>query len=538
MTQKIQKISDVHPDMGVYPVKFKSKIKSEKDERKMDAIEPEYITPADLDGDGREEMVLVHHLGSIQVYNTQKMLYSHKPSAIKPELYEYMVENVHKAHVSNKDTLFYVINRQAYDDISEFKTGDLGYHNATPNFLIAKIDSGGISDFPISGLEWKIGSVAALGAMNKPGSEILDEIIVCSTKPDSNDIYLSRHTTDGTLVDAPRKIYVDIQSDGLSFIFVPRSKQMLLYNLSERQLYFATPEKPANWIRRIDLVKLFGHKEDIDIVTTMVGPSGLIVLVRDGTKIFALDGESMFYTWKEGAMTPGKEKAAMLEVGMQSALHKLVDVTAPEPDRLMVVQSRAPQIRTLSDKELIEAGKRYLSGARYAECESEQKVQFDDYAKENALIYCDEKGIRCPEIKSLEDLKQDLPEVYQDLVEYAYRKFLNRLRVRLMFPLKDEKFNLDGIEGSDSYINKEDYRLWLKNIHCPAEMLFAIMDLKGRDIAKHTIAGYSDPDLGSDLWRLKHDRFRSAGEHGHAVMALEKSGFGQTAEIFYYAVKW
>jgi hypothetical protein len=539
LTQKIQKISDSHADMGVYPITFKSKIRSEKDERKMDAIEPEYITPADLDGDGRDEMVLVRHLGGIQAYTTQKMLYNHKPSSIKPELYAYAVENVHKAHVGGKDVIFFVINRQPYDDIAQFKADDLNYHNATPNFLIAKIDGSGISDFAISGLEWKIHSVLALGVLNRPGSQAIDEIVICSNRQDSDGIYLSRHHADGTLIDAPRKVYVDMQADGLSFIYVPQSKEMLLYNLSERRLYFVTPDKKANWIRRVDLVGLLGHKDDIDIVNTSLGSSGLIVLVRDGNKIFAIDDESMFYTWKKGAMTPGHKKSALLDIGMESTLHTLVDVAAQESDRLMVVQSRAAQIRELPDKELIESAKHYLSAAPYAECESELgKVQLDDYAKEKASIYCDTKGLRCPELKSLEELKQRLPEVYQGLVDDASQDFLICLRVELLSPLKDGKFDLSSIEHDDSYINKEAYRSWLENIHCPSEMVFSIMDLKGRIIAKHAIAGFSNPDLSSDLWRLHRDRFRSSGEHGHAVMALEKSGPGQPAQISYYSVKW
>jgi len=539
LTQRIQKISDSHTGMGVYPITFKSKIRSEKDERTMDAIEPEFITTADLDGDGRHEMVLVRHLGGIQVYDSQKMRYDYKPSSIKPELYAYAVENVHKAHMAGKDMLFCAINRQAYEDVSEFKADDLNYHNATPNFMIAKIDGTGISDFHISGLEWKIDNILALGVLNKPGSQAIDEIIVCSDRQDREGIYLSRHRADGTLIDAPRKVYVDMQADGLSFTYVPQSKQMLLYNLSERQIYFATPNKTANWIRHVDLVGLLGHKEDIDIIDTTLGSSGLIVFVRDGNKIFAIDDESMFYTWKKGAMTPGKQKAVLLDIGMESTLHRLVDVVVAEPDRMVVVQSRAAQIRELTDEELIESAKRYLSGASYADCESELgKVKFDSYAKEKASIYCDTKGMRCPELKSLEDLKKQLPEVYQGLVDNASQDFLICLRVELLSPLKDGKFDLSAIEHDDSYINKEAYGLWLKSIHCPSEMVFSIMDLKGRIIAKHAITGYSDPDLNSDLWRLHRDRFRSNGEHGHAVMTLEKSGLGQPAQISYYTVKW
>jgi len=139
----------------------------------------------------------------------------------------------------------------------------------------------------------------------------------------------------------------------------------------------------------------------------------------------------------------------------------------------------------------------------------------------------------------LKDLKQNLPQVYQKLVEDAYQDFLICLRVELVSPLKDEKSGLDFIKDDDSYINKAEYRLWLKSMHLPAEMVFTIIDLRGRIIAKRTIAGYSDPDLGSDLWRLRPDRFRSAGEHGQAIMVLEKSAFGQPAQSsYYYTVKW
>jgi hypothetical protein len=548
-SQKIARITEKETGLGArmksafkdFPIKFSATISDKKHERTLDFIEPDRILTADLNGDGAEEMIVFRQISGIHVYNARKKLFDHTPSSRKPNIYEYQVTDIHRAALNGKQLLFAVINRRPYDSADNFSGADRAFHGQTKNYAIYKIDDTGVSELFLADFDWKIAKVLCVGVLNRPGSRAIDEILVCSRKEKSDDIYFSRHKSDGTLIGEPRKAYVEIKDDRLTFEFIEHSQTMLLRNRSKDHVYFFSPEKPANWIRHLDLRNLLKADHGTLLLRPLSHPEGLLALVRLKEKIYALDQESRFYCWDQGRLVARKERQLLLEIRLESPLHELVDVIpAPNDEtQFLVIQSRKPQVNKLSDEQVIQAARRFLSSEEIEFCETKLKraSQLNDFMKTRAKTYCKEKGISLPDLKSVEDLKQYLPEVYDWFVAYAHSGYVDCLSTRLFYPITNDNFGDKSVDDGD-YVAKNDYKIWLKNLFVPAQTVFKVININGYILCDRPLENLSVEPQQSDLYQLSLERFKSNGKRSHLVITLQKSGLGQTKEVAYYWIQW
>ncbi|MDA8142253.1 MAG: hypothetical protein M0036_26705 [Desulfobacteraceae bacterium] len=547
--KQIQKISKLQfPEAGVssklksafsaYPITVLETFTSEADERLMDEIQADAIMTADIDGDGTDELIVPRNFGGIDVYSTAKHLFGFKPPEVDRKLYDLLIADVHKYALKDSEGVLYAFNRSPVGDLSYFKEKDLKRHQSSPNYLLVKVDRSGANPVYLDTPGGKIEELLAVGVCNLPGSEKLDEIVACYKLEGQKEILFSRHQADGAIIGQARKVYVEVGSEA-TFVYLPHSAQMVMFDYAKHQLYFVSPDKSANWMRRLDLRQLLKADEDIEFLNIVPQSAGLLALVRHQEKIYALDQESMFSIWHEGKLVPQKEHLPLITIQKESALHEIVGVIPAKNDSstYMTIQSRPQQFKELSDEQIKQAGTKYLGEQRQFICayDLEKISKLSPYAKSQAIDYCEEKGVICPELHSMDDLKNKLPEVYKQCVHKAQQDYLMCLRTLLYAPIESD---LDKLQESDSYNHLDEYRLWLKNAYLPSQLTIGLWDLKGQLVASHSVDNIAFLKEQSNLSQFELDRFRYNRERGQAVMSLQKSGLGQSKEQFYYWIQW
>lgn len=546
-TQKIGKLN--LPDAGVseklksafssFPITFSASFETQDELRSLDDIQADAIMTADINGDGTDELIVPKKSGAIDIFTDRKHLFEHKPSEMNRELYDYLIGDIHKYWLKEGQGVLYAINRSPRDDLSHFTQKDLDQHKRSANYQLVNVDHLGARPVTLETPHHKIEEVLAVGIRNLPGSGKADELVVCAKYEDDDEIYMSRHRLDGSQIAPARKLYVEIDSDA-AFVFLPHCAQMVAFDAVNHLLYFVSPDKPANWLRRLALRKILDVDVDLDLLCLRPHTTGPIALLRHKDLIYALDQESMFYVWHQGLMTPQKARKSLLKIPMESPLHDLIEVIPDQIDSsvMLTIQSRAAQIKPLDDESLIHAGKEFLNSEQFTSCQEDAALTFDDHMKGEAEIYCKEKGIECPALSSIEDVKNKLPDVYDWFLRYSRSQLLNCLRTRLWYPLENEGYSLDELDDDDDYINKAQYKSWLHNIAMGGQTVLGLMDLKGNCFSKSAVEDLSLHQQDTDLDQLKPSAFRKTAEHNHVVLPLQKSGMGQAKESFYYWIQW
>jgi hypothetical protein len=529
----------LHSMSGDYPISADCSFIEEKDQRFHNIIAPSQMLTADINGDGTDELILVKSLGSVYVYGSTKKLYQRDVLPAKPGNYEYRLNSSHIARINSKDVVFLVIERWP----SPFSETDDSAkpHSRDSICSVLRIDDQGISEISLHGAGWIQSQVLSVGAMNFPGSSVLDEIVVCSKAEEEKQIYISRHRLDGLLIDARRKAYVEMDSEALSFVFVPQSSSILLRNLYQPPVYFVSPGNKVNWLRRVDVPFLLKADSDFHFMGFTKFGNELVALVRHDTNIFGLDRESCFYSWKEGRISMAKEKIPLCAFHLESPAHKVVDVVVADKNNstFLVIQSRKPQSAAVPKDALIAAGEKFLMPDDLSLCDRYKAPRFRDYERDQANQLAMEKKIN-RNISSLEDIRKYLPQFYDTLVKRAESDFLGCLQIRLLNPVNQEGASLSDAVAKGRYLRKSEYLQWLESTYTSGEVIFCLWTLVGNEIGKWSISDSyypEDPALQSEIAKGPVE-YRGSSAHGTAVMTLQRKDLKSGDAPAYYIVKW
>ncbi len=551
-TQRIEKIA-THGAANArgawfddYPITFTGHAFEEKDLRRLDAIMPDQIFTADIDGDGTDEMVLVSRHGGVGAYNDRKRLFQQPLPSARPDLYEYEVQNAFKASLKGRDVLFLIINRRSHEDSSYFSKADQEFDRQTRPYMLMRVDRNGVAQLSLESPGWTVEEMLTLGVLNRPGSTDIDEIVVCSRRLDDQALYLCRYNPAGALEGEPRKIYVEVPDEkSLRFLPVLQSAQMAAYNPSTKQLYFVWPEKKVNWIRRVDLTGRLKNEYDVDLLSVFQYGARLLAAVRSEADVYVLDEEGLFHTWKDDRLTAGKDRRAAFHLPLESDLHAIVDVQPAGGGAVAfaMTQSRPPQTRKPSEKDLVAAARRFLSKEELADCQEDQEVTFDEDLAELAAIHCEENKLTCPVFTSLDEIENAIPAFYEKQVAMAREDYLNCLKISLLDPIE----RTDGTSGEidvGDVKDKETYKAWLKGLYIDAQTVFTLIDLQGRTISRHSIDGlFKDPQelmmtVLLSLPGVSYHQAHDGPQRHHVVTALTSKPMGASATTRYYHIAW
>lgn len=519
-----------------FPVVVKLKESSRKEAPPPDPIEARTIVNADVNGDGVDELVFARTLGDVSVYTTEKLLSQYTPRDFKPDKYAYEFLVPYKVGLKNSDVVFLVVNRNLSAPISGLSAGERDFHGKTENYHLFRVDGGGISTVRLQNPAWKIGRVAGVAATCGKGGKIEEMVAFCEKEGDPQ-LYLSRHTPDGAAIGVPRKVYVSLPGSlTLETFSAPDASRIVVASRHESLICFVAPEKAANWFHVLDLRKLLPGKEPTIPLRAVNSGTTTLALVRQGNQVYALDEEGRFYAGKGETLTRVSERKPCMRFVAGDGAHRLAEMLAPERsgNHLLVVETRDPGTRSLSDAEVIEAGKKFLSPAEYAMAERAGTIWFGDSEKEEARNIANRKGI-APQLDSLEDVRKLLPEYYESLRAESQSRFRKDLEGSLL--RTNEIADKGQAVEEGRYRRKDEYLAWLKDVYREGELVLTAYSFGGEVLGKVTLAGYVYPETDTALW-LERVNYRGRGDHGIAVMTLKKRTFTEDGSAGYYRIDW
>jgi|GEM_PF-1556005 len=467
-----------------------------------DAFDSAHIVIADVNGDGVDEFILPRADGTIEVYSVKKRLFKQRgPEA--PQGMRFKVEGTYTAKLKSRDVVFFWLSlheKEGHKVSEEVRA-------KAPPFAILRVDQRGISRVPLPDMGVPIKDVRAVGAINRPGSADLDEILLLfdvENKDGRQRTCLSRQRPDGGLIAPPRQVDVPLGSYDLDFLFLTGTDQAIIAYVQDPHLYFIQPDKPEKWISDVNLNPLADSHYRIEILQPMdpgADPK-VMVAVKDGRDskkeldceaLYAVNSQGKYFKPDSGknGWRPAGGREPFLRLELPSTYHRFVGVGAqPGTDVVLAVFSREAQTRDLSEKEVLEAADRFLQPKQIAENrEIYREVSMNNYKNFSSRV--DEerklKGVK-EEILTVEQWKRILPDSYQYVDEFKMRGYKNALEV-------DLKNGFTSSFDPDKYRNIEEYKAWLNGLKIGPETVFEVVR-HGQIAASAKVPGYV-PDAAS-----------------------------------------
>jgi hypothetical protein len=484
-----------------------------------DSFDTFNIVTADVNGDGVDKLILPRVNGAIDVYSVDKELFHHS-SLDAPKGMRFEVESTYAAKLKGHDVVFFLLSLKSKKghEVDEEAIAKLD------QYAILRVDQRGISRVPLPKADHGIGEVHAIGALNRPGSTDIDEILVLFDAPGAGRrTYLSRQRSDGSMIAPPKEVYLALKFSSLDFLFLAETTQAVLADRQNAHLYFIRPDRPANWITDINLNPLASSPYQIHILApTEPGADPKVIVAaenrRSDTKF---DNEALYVVDSEGkCFRPDPAKQGWQPMGKREPFlrlraptpdHRFVGVGAqPGTEVVLAVFSREAKMKDLTDEEVMDAADRFLQPALVAERRKyfmefgiEELEETPNCAEQERL----KRGVR-EEITTVEQWKRLLPDSYQDVVRlrkaYLRIDFSGTLRDGYGFAFDPKK-----------YRKIDEYKAWLNGLKLGPETVFEVVR-RGQLAASSEAAGYL-PDAidGSFLtWPLAFH----AGDRGACVV--------------------
>jgi hypothetical protein len=472
------------------------------------AFDTHRLVTADVNGDGVDELLLPRVNGAIGVYSVDRILSEHSALSA-PKGMHYRVDRSHTAKLKSHDVVLFLLSLESNDKEADVDQRALA---KTDECAILRADGRGISRVPLPNMGVPIERVHAIGALNRPGSTDIDEILlVFDTNESGGRTYLSRQRPDGSTIAPPKEVYVPLARSSLKFISLAETTQVFLADISGGHLYFIWPDKAANWIADIDLNPLASSPSRIQILQPIdpgTNPK-MMVAVDNRRPDGEFDNEALYAVNSDGqCFRPDPAKDAWQPIGKREPFLRL---TAPTPDHrfvgvggqpgtdiVLTVFSREAKTKKLSDDEIMEAAERFLQPAFVAE----RRKYFMDFGvkKLNTVPNCAEKervkrGVT-EEITTVEQWKRLLPDSYQDVVRFKKDQLLVHLNGALQsgfaYAFEPQK-----------YRNIDEYKTWLTGLKLGPETVFELVR-RGQVAASSKAAGYLPNDIDGSFngWPL------------------------------------
>ena len=201
-----------------YPIRFRDSGLTETVTRSQpNAFFSQRVATADVNGDGVDELILPRARGGIDVYSAEKHLYGFSGESHLPRGYFYTADKQFKLRLKGRDVVFFT--SQLENPAGDGKDDDAGA-DISP-YAVYRVDHKGIARVTLRGAEAQPAEISALGALNRPGSSDIDELLVVAPSgEDEGPTLLFRHRPDGTAIDSPKEFPLPT-GEGLKFRVCP-----------------------------------------------------------------------------------------------------------------------------------------------------------------------------------------------------------------------------------------------------------------------------------------------------------------------------
>jgi hypothetical protein len=417
----------------------------------------------------------------------------------------YRVDRSHTAKLKSHDVVFFLLSLESNDKEADVDQRALA---KTDECAILWADGRGISRVPLPKMGVPIERVHAIGALNRPGSTDIGEILlVFDTNESVGRTYLSRQRPDGSTIAPPKEVYVPLARSSLKFLSLAETTQVFLADISGGHLYFIWPDKAANWIADIDLNPLASSPSRIQILQP-IDPGAnpkVMVAVDNRRPDNKFDNEALYAVNSEGqCFRPDPAKNAWQSMERREPFLRLTSPTVghrfvgilPQlgTDILLAAFSRDASPKSLSEEDIMAAAERFLQPERirerrkyYLEITMKDYRAFPSKVEEEREI----KGVK-EEILTVEQWKRLLPDSYHYVV--AFNK--HDLRIDLQGDLEG---GLKHSISPENYRNIDEYKAWLNGIKLGPETVFEIVS-HGAVATRAQVLGYVPDDVdGSHL---------------------------------------
>ena len=452
-----------------YPIRFRDLVLTEVVTLKVpNSYLSERLATADVNGDGVDELILPRLRGGIEVYSTEKQLHSFSGEGHLPHGYFYVPDEPYIARLKGRDVVF--VTSKLDNPVKGGKEVKPGAD--TPRYAVYRIDNKGIARVTLRGMAALPNRIAAFGALSRPGSGDIDELLIVAPPGADTGTTLLRYRPDGTAIGDGREFPVDMGS-WLAFLSAPESPYAILRDGAK--VHFISPEKPFNWVQTVDFELLGGKNDKVDVlhVTDAKSDPKVVVSIRrrlpdghvqEAAELFAVNAEGHCFAPMPGGqgwrLLPGLEPYH--RIAPPSPLHDWVDIipASDGSDDLLVVYSRKAQTKKLTHEEILAAAEKFLMPAVLQEFRQQLVVRIEQMrflGKEGVDVRRERsaKGIT-QAIESLEDWKKLLPDSYEEARRQREDDAFSDLRSGLLDPL-----TLDEMATADNYRNLDEYRVWL-----------------------------------------------------------------------------
>jgi hypothetical protein len=238
-----------------FPIKFSEHVIANRDETALHSFDVDHLQVADLDRDGTDELVLPRHQGGVDVYHLGKGRVSSWSSPTwEAKYYTNSVVAVQKAKAGGRESIYFVFSAKR-DGEAKIPPEVERAHAGQPTESIVEVSASGVRVIALLGLPAVVTKIVGVGLLNRPGSNQIDELAVCSRLEGKTGTFFSRHSLAGTLIGKVREIYADIELEPrLAFTFLAQSNELVAVGESFKCVVFVWPEKPANWFKKAEFV--------------------------------------------------------------------------------------------------------------------------------------------------------------------------------------------------------------------------------------------------------------------------------------------
>jgi len=489
-----------------------------------DSFDMGQIATADVNGDGVDELLLPRYDGAIGVYGVDRMLFE-QPALQAPKGAGYRVKDSFTARLKGRDVVFFLLFLESKADTR--KTDPQAIAKAE-KYAILRVDKRGISRIPLPRVSVPTIRVHAVGAISRPRSAEIDEILVLFKAGESErKVYLSRQRGDGSAIAPPKEVYVHIDTSALTFKFLPDTAHAILADRNSAHLYFIRPDKATNWIADIDLHPLGGSPYSTTILHPVdpgTDPKMIVAVAKGGEEgfdsraIYAINSEGNCFrpnpagnTWQP---TPSHEP--FLQLTSPTKGHRLIGLLSqPGADILLAVYSREAELKSLTEEETMAAADRFLQPTlteqlRKANLEFTPERFKELYSYSFSREERKRRGVT-EQITTANAWRRLLPDSYQkalsmmkDDFNLAVTSHLNRTLL-FRYPFNPEE-----------YRNIDEYRVWLDGLKLAPDTVFEVVH-RGEIAARFNVAGYIPHLLDQTTMGFPFD-FR-AGTSGATVVS-------------------
>ncbi|OFV84651.1 MAG: hypothetical protein A2W26_12315 [Acidobacteria bacterium RBG_16_64_8] len=342
------KTAEKHP--GVFPVTHGCRLKQDvRDTPVEDAnlTDPYSMLMADVDGDGRQEMVVVRAQGGIEVYGTERLLAkTEAPPLPRPEDARYRPLGISRTRVGRRDVVLVRLDLVPRLRASLFGFGgrpESGWTDedahalGAANALLFRIDARGVTRVQLTDMPFVIDRLAGAGAVERPGAPDGYEIVIVS-EPESlvrRRTVVSRHRADGRLIGAVQELPEPI-SRSAQLAGIAGSDTIVVTEERANDVWFFRNRPEGTTFRKVALPDSWGCS-----LRGAIDPGHPKALVKCAGSDHAIDeaGVSFVHSPTGWVAAPGAKPIGSME--RPSPQHDAPQVFfSPERDESLVVSSR------------------------------------------------------------------------------------------------------------------------------------------------------------------------------------------------------